>query len=165
LRREHRRQLHARVTYPSAAAGRSASPLGRMINLDSYWWASVGSGLFAGLFTVAILGRWLRFVLALRLEGKSGGPDRSGQIRVFGFPLLAFVSPVPWLFFVALPCAAYYFIRVRPSPSGIRFFCSLGVVVSLWLIASAFLILRFRMKFRHRSADTRPNSASSDRDA
>ena len=123
-----------------------SSPLGRMINLDSYWWASVGFGLFAGLFAVAILGRWLKFVLALRLEEKSRAAGRPRQIRVFSFPLLAFVSPVPWLFLLVLPCAAYYFLRFRPSPSGTRFFCALGAMVLLWLLASAFLIWRFRMK-------------------
>jgi hypothetical protein len=111
-----------------------------MTTPDLYWWASVGAGLFAGLLTVAILGRWLRFVLALRLGEKSGAGDKPRQIRLFGLPLLALVSPVPWLFLLALPYAAYYFVHVRPSPGGTRFFCTLGIMV---LVLAASLCIRY----------------------
>ena len=64
----------------------------------------------------------LKFVLGLRQSVSSAYPPKA-QPRILGFPLLAFISPAPWIGFVGLPFAAYYFIGVRHSASAALLFC------------------------------------------
>ena len=123
------------------------------MNIVSTLWAPIVAGFFAGLFAVAAAGRWLRFVLGLRVEPNSSAshtPRR--QIRIFGFPLLAFAHPIPWMFLFGLPYAAYYFVRIRQSPGGTAFFSTLGIMVLLWLVASLILIRSALRKRRQHAA-------------
>lgn len=109
-------------------------------------WLPLGFGFLAGLAIIGVIGNWLKFVLGLRQSFSPTYPPKP-QRRVGGFPLLAFISPVPWLAFLGLPFAAYYFIRVRHSASAIAFFAVIGGLVFLWLVGSALLIWRFRKRW------------------
>jgi hypothetical protein len=114
------------------------------MNFDVMFWFSIGGGLFAGLIAVSLLGRWGRFILGLRQSATVTASGESAQIRVLGIPPLAFLSPAPWMCFIGLPFAAYYFIHVRAAPYAPPFFASLGAVILLWIVASVILIRRFR---------------------
>jgi hypothetical protein len=113
------------------------------------FWLAMGFGFFAGLGTVAILGRWLRFILGLR-QGQVVGGRGKAQFRVLGIPLLGFVSPTPWLGLVGLPYAAYHFIYIRKSHSAAVFFGMIGALVFVWLFVSAVAFLYFRRRRRNR---------------
>ena len=89
----------------------------------------------------------LKFVLGLRQSVSSAYPPKA-QPRILGFPLLAFISPAPWIGFVGLPFAAYYFIGVRHSASAALFFAVIGALILVWLVGSVFLIRHFRKRFR-----------------
>jgi hypothetical protein len=126
--------------------------LDRMEASSTTFWASIILGILAGLMTVAMAGRWLRAVAALRSDpGRSvGGVSRTLR-RVMGVPVIAFLHPLPWLFFVALPYAAYHFIWVRGSPDATRFFSILAGIVILWLVTSVVAIWYFRRLVRTRT--------------
>src|ERR1700761_3986920 len=105
----------------------------------------LGLGFFAGMAIIAAIGNWLKFVLALRQSVSPKYPPTPP--RALGwFPILAFISPVPWLAFLGLPFAAYYFIRVRHSASAMAFFLSIGALMFVWLLGSALLIWRLRKR-------------------
>jgi len=108
-------------------------------------WLPLGFGFFAGLAIVAMIGNWLKFVLGLRQSVSSTYPPRT-QPRVLGFPLLAFISPAPWLGFLGLPFAAYYFIGVRHSASAALFFAVIGTLVLVWLGGSAAIFWHFKKR-------------------
>ncbi len=148
-RRERASLFCARRALDTPARGRSTSPLGRM---DTSLWASIAAGVFAGLLAVSAAGRWLRVVGGLRQEA-------GAQVRIAGIPLLAFVHPTPWLCFIGLPVAAYYFVHVRASSNGARFFSALGTVVLVWLVASA-LVIAWAIKTGKWGSAMRPNNRS-----
>jgi len=110
------------------------------------WWLAI-LGFFAGMVTVTLIGRWLRFIQGLRGEPRpiADGVART-QFRVLGIPLLALVHPIPWLVFGALPAAIYYFIWARASTKASWFFAGLGVAVLLWLLGTAALVLKVRRR-------------------
>jgi hypothetical protein len=108
-------------------------------------WLPLGFGFLAGLAIIGAIGNWLKFVLGLRQSVSPAYPSKP-QRRIGGFPLLAFISPVPWLSFLGLPFAAYYFIRVRNSESSIAFFAAIGSLILIWLVGSALLIWRLRKR-------------------
>ena len=114
------------------------------MNFDGMFWFSIGGGLFAGLIAVSLLGRWGRFILGLRQSATANASDGASQFRVLGIPLLAFLSPAPWICLIGLPLAAYYFIHVRAAPYASAFFATLGGVILLWIVASVILVRRFR---------------------
>ena len=114
-------------------------------------WLPLGFGFFAGMAIIAMLGNWLKFVLGLRQSVSSAYPSKA-QLRVLGFPLLAFISPAPWLGFIGLPFAAYYFIGVRHSESAALFFAVIGSLILVWLVASVFLIWHFRKRLRQKQS-------------
>ena len=114
-------------------------------------WVPLGFGFFAGMAIIAMVGNWLKFVLGLRQSASSAYPPKA-QLRILGFPLLAFISPAPWLGFIGLPFAAYYFMRVRHSASAALFFAVIGCLILVWLVASAFLIWHFRKRLRQKKS-------------
>jgi hypothetical protein len=114
-------------------------------------WLPLGFGLLAGLAIIAMVGNWLKFVLGLRQSVSSAYPPKA-QPRILGFPLLAFISPAPWIGFVGLPFAAYYFIGVRHSASAALFFAVIGGLILVWLVGSVFLIRHFRKRFRQKQS-------------
>jgi hypothetical protein len=114
-------------------------------------WLPLGFGLFGGLATIAVVGNWLKFVLGLRQSESSVYPPKP-QLRILGFPLLAFISPAPWLGFIGLPFAAYYFIGVRHSASAALFFAVIGGLILVWLVASGFLIWHLRKRVRQKQS-------------
>jgi hypothetical protein len=59
---------------------------------------------------------------------------------------LAFISPAPWLGFLGLPFAAYYFIGVRHSASAALFFAVIGTLVLVWLGGSAAIFWHFKKR-------------------
>lgn len=122
-----------------------------MDTFDAPVWASI-AGVFAGLLTVAAAGRWLRVLGGLRQES-------GAQVRVAGIPLVALAHPTPWLCAVGLPVAAYYFIHVRASAGGTRFFSALGIVVLIWLLASV-AVITWVLRKRKGSAPIRRNNRS-----
>jgi hypothetical protein len=81
----------------------------------------------------------------------SAYPPRA-QPRILGFPLLAFISPAPWIGFIGLPFGAYYFIGVRHSASAALFFAVIGGLILVWLVGSVFLIWHFRKRFRQKQS-------------
>ncbi|HEY6619524.1 MAG TPA: hypothetical protein VIY68_08270 [Steroidobacteraceae bacterium] len=130
---------------------RSTSSFGAMNLSGVDLWLPLGFGLFAGLAIIAMVGNWLKFVLGLRQSVSSAYPPKA-QPRILGFPLLAFISPAPWIGFIGLPFAAYHFIRVRHSTSAALFFGVIGGLILVWLVGSVFLIWHFRKRFRQKQS-------------
>jgi hypothetical protein len=98
-----------------------------------------------------MIGNWLKFVLALRQSVSPVHPPKA-QLRILGFPLLAFISPAPWIGFVALPFAAYFFIDVRHSEGARYFFGTIGVLILIWLGGSIAFIWRLRKRQREKQS-------------
>jgi len=134
-----------------APARRSTSSLGPMDLSGVDLWLPLGFGLFAGLAIIAMVGNWLKFVLGLRQSVSSAYPPKA-QARILGFPLLAFISPAPWIGFIGLPFAAYYFIGVRHSASAALFFAVIGGLILVWLVGSVFLIWHLRKRSRQKQS-------------
>jgi hypothetical protein len=110
-------------------------------------WLPVAFGFFAGMLTVAALGRWLRVVLVLRQERRLAHTTHAqSNPRFLGIPRLAFAHPTPWLCLVGLPFPAYYFIHLGSSVGAAWFFAALSGVILLWLLATALLIWWYRKK-------------------
>jgi hypothetical protein len=114
-------------------------------------WLPIGFGFFAGLAIIAMIGNWLKFVLALRQSISPVYPPKA-QLRILGFPLWAFISPVPWIGLVALPFAAYFFVHVRHSQGARFFFGTIGILVLVWLVGSIALIWRLRKQHREKQS-------------
>jgi hypothetical protein len=114
-------------------------------------WIPLTFGFSAGVAVIAMVGNWLKFVLALR---QSASPFHApkAQLRIMGFPLLAFISPVPWIFFLGLPFAAYFFIGVRHSQGARLFFATIGVLVLVWVVGSIALIWRLKRRQRQKQS-------------
>jgi hypothetical protein len=144
-------RLYDPVALQASAVGRSTGTLGLMDLTGVDLWMPLGFGFFAGLATVATIGTWLKFVLALRQSVSPVYPPKA-QFRILGFPLLSFISPVPWIGFVGLPFAAYFFIHMRHSKSATVFFGTLGILVSVWLVGSIALIWHFRKRNREKQS-------------
>jgi hypothetical protein len=135
----------------AGTARRSTVSLGPMDLTGVDLWVPLGFGFFAGLATVAVVGNWLKFVLALRQSVSPVYPPKA-QFRIAGFPLLAFISPVPWISFVGLPFSAYFFIHVRHSKSAMVFFGTLGILVLVWLVSSIAVFWHFRKRHREKQS-------------
>jgi hypothetical protein len=114
-------------------------------------WVPLGFGVLAGLAIISMVGRWLRFVLGLRQSVSPVYPPKR-QLRILGLPLLAFISPAPWLGFLGLPFVAYYYIGVRHSASAVVFFTVIGGLVLIWLVASVILIWHFKKRYRQKQS-------------
>jgi hypothetical protein len=134
-----------RVSAEYTTALPAGQPWGRMNLSGADLWLPLGFGFLAGLAIVGAIGNWLKFVLGLRQSVSPAYPSKP-QRRIGDFPLLAFISPVPWLSFLGLPFASYYFIRVRHSESAIAFFAVIGSLILIWLVGSTLLIWRLRKK-------------------